>query len=78
MKKLKYLGWLNFLLFWILLYFWVSYPSTLTLCIMMIPVAITFVLGLLMTREINPNFNWKKDLRRRKLKRLNNEISLYK
>lgn len=71
MKKLKYLGWLNFLLFWILLPFWIKYPSTLTLCLMMIPVAITIGLFLLMRVKTSPNLNWKKNLRRKKLKKIN-------
>lgn len=72
--KLKYLGWLNFLLFWILLYFWINYPSTLTLCIIMIPVGITIILFLFFSRETSPNLNWKRNLRKQKIKKLNNVL----
>lgn len=71
MKRLKILGWSNFGLFWLILPFWIKYPSTLTLAILCIPVVITIVLMITSNLERTVNRDWLKNVRRKKLKKLN-------
>lgn len=71
-KKLRYFGWGNFALFWVFLYFWVTYPSNTTLFLMMIPVSISIILGLFLGQLVKEiNYEWLRNLRKKKIKKLN-------